>query len=335
MASLNESLQEQRCLLRAHHVFGRDPEHCHTVIADPRVSRIHASISWQAGSWELRDYSRNGTWVSQTLIEKGEHVVLLRGDLIHFGGVDSPVWRVEDLDSPADMLWPMCDAARPIVLDFCQVLPGDMHCSVTVMRSSEGEWLCDDTKPARVLHDGDEVRYGALRWKLVLATRNDGTAALPRAPQSFAQAQRVDLTVSSNEEHVVAELHTRGAVIQLGERAHHYCLVTLARARNADARAGYDIASQGWIDVDVLAHMLGTDVSHVNVQIHRARMQFAPLLSPGSPELVERRRGSVRFGALEFRIVRADRLECQSIPADPADTRRYWDQVDAASAPSR
>ncbi|PMS14774.1 DNA-binding protein [Trinickia dabaoshanensis] len=175
-----------------------------------------------------------------------------------------------------------------------------------------------------VLQLGDIIHFGSAAcapWQVAnLDAPADGpapdtTAALPRPAQFESIAQRIEWRVSRDEEHVSATLHTRGAALDLGMRAHHYCLVTLARKRHADALAGYDNASQGWIELEVLAHMLGLDLSHVNVQIHRARMQFGAVLTPGSPELVERRRGGVRFGALPFSIVRADTLECQS-PTD-------------------
>ena len=35
----------------------------------------------------------------------------------------------------------------------------------------------------------------------------------------------------------------------------------------------------------------------------------------GASQLVERRRGSVRFGDFPFRIMRGEHLECQSVPA--------------------
>ncbi|SUW59580.1 Uncharacterized conserved protein, contains FHA domain [Burkholderia oklahomensis] len=313
MALLENGLSGESCLLRAHHVLGRDPQRCDTVIADPYVSRIHASICWgAAGQWELHDHGRNGTFVSGRFVGEGERVVLTDGDLIQFGSAGSVRWRARQLGEPVDMLWPLRSPAQPIVLDRAQTLPG---AATTVSRSAQGDWLCDDTTPSRVLHDGDAVICGDFAWQLVLAHRSV-TAALPRAAQDAMLPQRIDFTVSRDEEHVTATLHTRGGVIDLGARAHHYCLVTLARARFADARAGYDAASQGWIELDMLARMLGLDESHVNVQIHRARAQFLPLLSPGSAELVERRRGGVRFGALAFRVVRGDRLECQSVEAD-------------------
>ncbi|WP_116136275.1 FHA domain-containing protein [Trinickia diaoshuihuensis] len=187
-----------------------------------------------------------------------------------------------------------------------------------------------------VLQIGDVIRFGSpacTPWHVDnLDAPDDGpaadtTAALPRPIAFESIAQRIEWHVSRDEEHVSARLYTRGAALDLGMRAHHYCLVTLARKRYAHALAGYDNASQGWIELELLAHMLGLDLSHVNVQIHRARMQLGAVLTPGSPELVERRRGGVRFGALPFSIVRAGIVECQS----PVDD---FPQSEAAPSPT-
>jgi hypothetical protein len=318
MAILKNGLSGQSCALRAYHLLGRDPQRCDTVIDDPFVSRIHASIQWANGHWELHDHSRNGTLVSGRLINEGERVQLQLDDLIHFGRAGLIRWQLADISDPADMLWPVRAPAQPIQLDFAHVLPGTGGAAITVVRSDQGDWLCDDTTPVRTLRDGDQVVCGEFVWQLVLVRRNC-TAAMPRASWTVTLPQLVDFVLSRDEEHVEATLHTRGAAVDLGARAHHYCLVTLARARFADAQAGYDVASQGWIELDDLARMLGLDVSHVNVQIHRARTQFSPLLSPGGAELVERRRGSVRFGELPFSIVRGDTLECRSTPTDASD----------------
>lgn len=323
MATLENSFTGESCLLRAHHVFGRDGGRCDTVIADPYVSRMHAHIRWAGGRWELHDHSSNGTLVSGTLVRDGERVVLQQGDLIHFSKASAVHWRVGQLGDPADMLWPLRAPAGPILLDTAHVLPGDTTPAVTVVRSADGDWLCDDMPTMRVLRDGDEVVSGPLAWRLVLAYGRQSTLAMPEPSDLSERLQQIDFTVSRDEEHVRAVLHTRGGMTDLGERAHHYCIVTLARLRFTDAQAGYDAASQGWIDLEVLARMLGNDVSHVNVQIHRARAQIGALLSPGSGQLVERRRGSVRFGSTGFRVFRGEMLECQSAPAAQVDYTLY------------
>lgn len=318
MAILMNDSSGEACLLRAYHVFGRDAARCDTVIRDASVSRVHAHIRWVGGLWELHDHSSNGTSLSGVPLRHGDHAVLRPGDVIRFGRAGIAPWRVEALDDPADTLWPIRGAAHPIVLAPRQILAARAAQPVTIVRSPAGEWLCDDTLPPRALHDGDEVSTGDATWRLALA-RNGSTMRLAAPADPAVPAQLLEFLVSRDEEHVRMLLHVRGGVVDLGERAHHYSLVTLARARSADMQAGYDAATQGWIELDRLARMLGIDTSHVNVQIHRARSQFAALPGLGASQLVERRRGSVRFGDFPFRVMRGAHLECESVP--PAQPR--------------
>jgi hypothetical protein len=133
--------------------------------------------------------------------------------------------------------------------------------------------------------------------------------------------------VSLNEEHICLQVQTAsGRRIDMGERAHHYCLVTLARQRLHDAGRGLDPSSQGWLAVDELARMLGLDPAHLNIQIYRARQHLARALAPSDDAamLLERRRGEVRFGALPFRIVRGSCVEGDFAPT-PAPARADWE----------
>lgn len=318
MATLKNTVSGESCLLKVCHVFGRDAERCDSIIQDAFVSRVHALIRFDGGHWKLLDQSRNGTLLSGTLLRHGEDALLREGDLIRFGKAVDGVWEVEDIADPVDTLWPLRPPARPIVLDIEQVLPGDVTPAVSVMRSSTGEWLCDDVGTRRVLRHGDVVVAGSLSWRLALA-RNERTIALTAPPALLAPLSQIEFAVSQNEEHVRAILHTRGGVIDLGERAHHYCLTILARIRFANAQSGYDSGSQGWVEVSELSRMLGIDIAHVNVQIHRARAQFAALPGDGKVELVERRRGSVRFGDFAFRVIRGEQLECRWMPTAPVN----------------
>ncbi|KWN73686.1 DNA-binding protein [Burkholderia ubonensis] len=317
MATLENVSSGEACLLHPHHVFGRDAARCDTVIPDPSVSRVHAHIRWIGGCWVLHDHSSNGTSISGAPLRDGEHAVLKQGDVIRFGKMGVAPWRVDSLDDPADTLWPIRGAAHPIVLGASQILPAHAARPVTIVKSPAGDWLCDDTLPPRTLRHGDEVAAGDAVWRLALA-RSSTTMLLGAPADLAAPARLLEFFVSQDEEHVRMLLHVRGGVVDLGERVHHYSLVTLARARAVDMQAGYDAAAQGWIELDRLARMLGIDASHVNVQIHRARTQFAALPALDANQLVERRRGSVRFGDFPFRIVRGEHLECQSVPGiDP------------------
>jgi hypothetical protein len=127
----------------------------------------------------------------------------------------------------------------------------------------------------------------------------------------------LSFAVSLDEEHVCVGLSDGQHQLDLGERTHHYTLLTLARLRLADAKRRLDSHTQGWVDIERLAKMLGIEETHLNIQIFRLRKQLAQALPPGSqlPDLIERRRGSLRFGSIGFRIFRAARLEALFDPS--------------------
>ncbi|GAB2869731.1 hypothetical protein GCM10027277_43760 [Pseudoduganella ginsengisoli] len=106
----------------------------------------------------------------------------------------------------------------------------------------------------------------------------------------------------------------------LGERAHHYNLLVLARLRLDDAQRGIDSASQGWVGMEQLSRMLGLDPCHINIHIHRARRQLAQALPPALRhiDVVERRRGELRFGPYGIHIMRGARLEALAAGLDSA-----------------
>ncbi len=122
--------------------------------------------------------------------------------------------------------------------------------------------------------------------------------------------------VSLDEEHVCLEVQDSNLTFDLGERSHHYALLILARMRLVDATRQLDGQAQGWVDMERLAKMLGLDPGHLNIQIFRVRKQLAMALPPGAPvpELVQRRRGALRYGDLPFRITRGASFEANFDP---------------------
>ena len=124
---------------------------------------------------------------------------------------------------------------------------------------------------------------------------------------------------SLNEEHTFLNVsHGNKRKIDLGERAHHYCLLTLARRRLNDAKNGLDPSSQGWVELAQLSKSLGLEPEHLNIQIFRARTQLVNALPQLAqlPSIIERRRGELRFGAHHFCIVRGSNIEGEYSPIE-------------------
>ena len=307
MATLQNCFSGDPCLLRARHVFGRDGARCDTLLDSPYASRLHAQICWHGTHWALDAYGQNGAAIGGVRLSAGQSQALHCGDLIEFAR-GMPAWRVADLAAPADTLWPLCPGAAPIILCGRHPLPASASGGAEICRDAGAHWVLRSSQGDRLLGDGDEVVWGELAWRLHLAPR-DVTLALARPG-----LERIDFLISLDEEHVQVRLHTATQSIDLGERAHHYCLATLARTRFAAQQSGCDRSAQGWVELVVLERMLGLPALHINVQIHRARRQLAGLKLDDAVTLLERRRGAVRFGDVPFRVFRGDTLECLYLP---------------------
>lgn len=149
-------------------------------------------------------------------------------------------------------------------------------------------------------------------WDVVLCPDLTSSKSSQRDEHACDEADIVLVfELSQNEEHAHLRVQLGDECVDLGERIHHYALATLARLRLHDAQRGLNDHSQGWVAMEDLARMLGTDPSYINIQIFRARQQFASALRSHveAPQLVERRRGEVRLGDYTFTVRRGLALE--------------------------
>ncbi|KYF58679.1 hypothetical protein BE08_15300 [Sorangium cellulosum] len=115
----------------------------------------------------------------------------------------------------------------------------------------------------------------------------------------------LSLRVSRDEDHVEVSVALPGGARVLPPRAHHYTLLTLARARLRDQAApGLAEPQRGWRFVDDLCRSLAMEESRLNVEIYRIRQDFAALGVHDATGVVERRRGSrqVRLGTAQVAI---------------------------------
>ena len=117
------------------------------------------------------------------------------------------------------------------------------------------------------------------------AQATDRTEPSPARAPAGGAAISLHFDVSLDEEHVFLSITQDQRRLDLGERVHHYALLTLARRRLADRASGIDPHSQGWIDTELLSKMLGLEAAHLNIQIFRMRRQIA-LAMRGAPNTV-------------------------------------------------
>lgn len=311
MGILLNCATRQRIYLRAEHIFGRSSQ-ADTLLDHPDASQLHASMRWTGRAWELRDHSRNGTLVDNHAITPEKPVLLTPGSVIEFGRHARSAWLVEDLAQPASVLWPLHEGGAVLHLRDVNVLPSEASREALIHVSPSGHWYCEQGGRTRALRDGDEVRMGQGSWCFISGTPVQATLELMPGHELHAAQALLHFNVSLDEEHVSLRLSDGHTAIDLGERTHHYCLLTLARRRLEDALRGIEAAAQGWVELDQLARMLGLDVQHLNIQIFRARKQLTqalPAAGASLPDIIERRRGAVRFGHWGVRIVRGSSLE--------------------------
>jgi hypothetical protein len=323
VAILRNSATQRKIFLRTHHVFGRGRS-ADTVLDNLDASQLHATVCWNGRFWELRDHSRNGTLVDGTRHRNAQGMELHVGSIIGFGLGDTCTWSVDDLSAPSNLLWPVGHNAPPIALGLSNLLPQGKDAEVSIHCSAQGQWIYTAAQGSWALEDGDKVRFNNQDWCFIqmaeVASTLDavasGHAPRPSRPTLY-------FNVSLDEEHVHLQVRDTHYQLDLGERSHHYALLILARLRLADAQRHLDRHAHGWVEMERLAKMLGLDPSHLNIQIFRMRKQLALALPPGAqvPELIERRRGSLRFGSLRFHITRGSQVEAyydpmiQGIPA--------------------
>jgi hypothetical protein len=289
MAILEATADRDRTPVPARLLIGRSSA-AGLRIDDRRVSGEHATLAWSDDGWTLRDLaSRNGTFVDGERLESGTSRTLTRGERVSFGGPEGG-FVLADAGAPAAMA--VSGDLTCTAEDGQLVLPSPDDPELVVYADGRGGWTGERDGETFPVPDGHRVEVGGHTWTLRIPASLEGTATVDAGPT--IDTLRLELAVSMDEEHVELTVVHRGRRIPLEPREHGYILLTLARAREADA--ALPLAEQGWLDRDRLLKMLGTDTNALNVGIYRARGQLAAAGIDGAAGIVEVRRGRRRFG---------------------------------------
>jgi hypothetical protein len=313
MAVLAKHPQGTRSILLSPHMVGRS-RLADLRMTEPTVSGEHAVLRWTGRDWELHDLgSRNGTIVDGRRLAAGERVILARGSVIAFGQADN-AWRLVDDAPPTVMAVPVAGGEPISARDHLLALPSEDNPEAAVYRDAAGDWVLEHAGEAARITDGSTVRAAGrdfiLRVPDLIAATWDN-----RSPAPHLGGLTFRFSVSRDEEY--CSLIARGDhhAIDLGARAHHMVLLTLARSRledraartspPAERAAALPESSEGWVYQDELADKLAMDETHLNVAVFRCRRQLAEAGIIDAARIIERRRPTreVRLGVSRIEIV--------------------------------
>lgn len=289
MATLTSEADGKRVVLRVQHLIGRWAGH-DLVLDDPRVSSLHAVVSYKRGKWILTDLgSSNGTAVDG---EKLEAAVPLRvGQVITFGGSG---WRVQDVSTPRMFAVEVETGETVQANDGVLALPDENEPVATLVKADEG-WVVEREEGTAMAFDREVVRAGERTFRVHLPLEVFAGSDTMGALRNLANLQ-MRFSVSLDQESVGLSLAAGTWSLDLGDRNHHELLFVLAQGRKEDAEL--PPAERGWMYQDELARKLGWNDNQVYLAVHRARKQFAQVGVMHASGIVERRRrtGQVRIG---------------------------------------
>ena len=301
MATLTRKSDGRVFLLGGTNTVGRNPGN-DLSIPDPLVSGLHARIAFRRGVWSLDDLnSRNGTLVNGDPLRRDTPRTLSVGDELTFG-VQQETWTVTGLDAPT--LFARSTDGAIVEGDDLLVLPDEEQPVVSVYQRADGRWVAERTGDVSEVENGAAIALDGTTWRLhIPSTVSETMENIEFTPG--ADELSLHFAVSTDEEHVELEARLGGRRYDLKSRAHHYLLLTLARARVSDAEdPELPATAHGWLYQDDLASMLRLDDNAVYLAVFRARKQLKSAGVARAASLIERRPGTrqIRLGIGDIHI---------------------------------
>jgi hypothetical protein len=305
MGILREQATGKTLPLEPEHVVGRALT-CALRLVPRYVSAQQTLLRWTGDSWFVRDLgSSNGTFLNGARVPAGEEQLLRKGARVAFGDLQAE-WELVDDSPPQVMAIPLDDGAPLVMEGELLPLPSAEDPHGTIYRNGAGGWILEQIDESVVLLNHFAVFSCAGRtWRFCCGQSMGRTTRAALSPLEMqVRHLALEFKVSLNEEHVAVHVRCGGRVLDIGERAHYYLLLTLARRRLADAALGLPDTSCGWVDREDLANDARMASPHLNVDVFRIRKQLADTGIVDAASIVERRPGELRIGTGQITIVR-------------------------------
>ena len=171
------------------------------------------------------------------------------------------------------------------------------------------EFLIDTDGSAYPVANSDLLFFADQKWQLKLTPLTENTVLMAKAKLSVEDI-KYRFNLSLDEENTELTIVTNEAKLSLGNKAHHYLTLSLARHRDEDAKNGIDADNQGWRLPETLTKELGCDITLFNTHVCRAKQQFRDMLDGAcdGDELIERKGKKIRFSGVFYRIYKGNEL---------------------------
>lgn len=283
MASIIDS-SGTRIILAARHLFGRSRS-MHTTVRSVDVSGQHAALVWTGTHWSLRDLgSRNGTSLDGKPLPPGRDHAITVGQTFHLGSSNIS-FTFADASEPG----PVARQGEQFMEGEGGILalPSADNPQVLIVPHPVEGWMAMTDGAYQPIEDGQSVTADGTDWVISLPETIESTAE--RTASTSVADSGLRFRVSSDEEYVEMTVVTPKGEHRCKPRAHHYVLLTLARARLQDAADGIPESEQGWLYTADLEKMLRASANQIYISIHRGRKELDKLDVLGADRLVERR----------------------------------------------
>lgn len=303
MAAITAENSGQIHVLEGNHLIGRSL-HCSLRLEDASVSGEHAALRWSGEEWLLKDLaSRYGTFLNGQPVRPGVPLPLAKGARLAFGR-DETTWFLSDVGPPEVMVAPVAGGSALFRADGMIAIPSPEEPLGVVYQDPAGRWVLDVAGALEVLSDHRSFVVDGRQWRLCNTSPLLSTSMRGDAKEVMAiDAVELHFTVSRDEEHVEVVVLWNGRRVALAPRSHHYVLLTLARQRLHDIANGVEPGDAGWIAHEELLRSLQLTPERFNLDIFRARRQFASAGFAPAVDIVERRPGrEVRIGVAQLFI---------------------------------
>jgi len=307
MGSITELNSGRQYVLAACHVVGRDNSAL-LQVSDSSISLQHACLRWTGRYWAVKDLgSTNGTYVDGKGLAPGVLTTIHRSAQLRFAR-DRSVWVLSDDSPPQLMMISTQTGVASYWRDGMIAIPTADEPTGLVYQDSAGGWILEKDGEVQSIDEGRRIEIFGSEWMLC-------NSSLP-PPTSFVSETGANkplenvvlrFRVSRDEEHVELVALDGSRTTDFSMRSHHYMLLTLARVRLEDEKRGEQRGSVGWIAQEDLLRKLRTTPDRLNVDVFRARKQFASAGFFPPAGIVERRSDSrqlrIGTGSIQVEVV--------------------------------